>query len=82
MDTIGHPASDQLHVIERLQRIDAGHIAYELTYDDKANYTRPWKNTRIFTLRPDWEIMEYACEENNKDVTEGHIKVWTGTTAH
>ncbi|MGA2716161.1 MAG: hypothetical protein ABSG41_23940 [Bryobacteraceae bacterium] len=78
MDTIGHPASDQLHIIERLQRIDAGHIAYELTYDDKVNYTRPWKNSRIFTLRPDWEIMEYACEENNKDITEGHIKVWTG----
>ena len=80
MDTIGHPASDRLHIIERLQRIDAGHIAYELTYDDKLYYTRPWKNSRIFTLRPDWEIMEYACEENNKDITEGHIKKWTGAT--
>jgi hypothetical protein len=25
-------------------------------------------------LHPEWEIMEYSCEENNKDVTEGHIK--------
>jgi len=80
MDTIGHPASDQLHIIERLQRADAGHIAYEITYDDKLYYTRPWKNTRVFTFRPDWEIMEYACEENNKDITEGHITRWTGTT--
>ena len=24
--------------------------------------------------RPDWEVMEYSCEENNKDFTEGHIK--------
>jgi hypothetical protein len=29
---------------------------------------------RTFTVRPDWEIMEYSCEENNKDFTEGHIK--------
>ncbi len=27
-------------------------------------------------LRPDWEIMEYSCEENNKDLREGHIKPW------
>ena len=80
MDSIGHPASDKLHIVERLQRTDAGHIAYEITYDDPVYYTRPFKNSRTFTLRPDWEIMEYSCEENNKDVTEGHITRWTGTT--
>ena len=37
-------------------------------------YTKPWKNVRTFTLRPDWEIMEYSCMENNKDLLEGHIK--------
>jgi len=74
LDTIGHPHSDQLHVIEHFQRKDAGHIAYEITIDDPKYYTHPWKNTRIFTLRPDWEIMEYSCEENNKDFLEGHIK--------
>ncbi len=74
LDTIGHPHSDQLHIIERFTRTDLGHIAYEVTIDDPKTFTRPWKNTRIFTLRPDWEIMEYSCEENNKDFLEGHIK--------
>ena len=74
LDTIGHPHSDQLHVIERFTRTDAGHIAYEMTVDDPKYYTHPWKNTRTFTLRPDWQIMEYSCEENNKDFLEGHIK--------
>ena len=74
LDTIGHPHSDQVHYIERFTRTDAGHIAYEVTVDDPKFYTKPWKNTRIFTLRPDWEIMEYSCEENNKDFLEGHIK--------
>ncbi|MBZ5578182.1 MAG: hypothetical protein LAP40_16595 [Acidobacteriia bacterium] len=74
LDTIGHPHSDQLHVVEHFQRKDLGHIAYEITINDPKYFTRPWKNTRIFTLRPDWEIMEYSCEENNKDFLEGHIK--------
>jgi hypothetical protein len=73
LDTIGHPHSDKLHVIERFTRPDLGHIGYEVTIDDPAYYSRPWKNTRVFTLRPDWEIMEYSCEENNKDFLEGHI---------
>ena len=74
LDTVGHPHSDALHLIERYTRADDQHIAYEVTVDDPKAYTRPWKNSRVFTLRPDWEIMEYSCEENNKDLTGGHIK--------
>jgi hypothetical protein len=75
LDTAGHPHSDQLHLTERFTRTDAGHIAYEMTVDDPKTYTRPWKNTRTFTLRTDWEILEYSCEENNKGLVEGRIKV-------
>ena len=75
LDTIGHPQSDQLHVIQRWTRTDLGHIAYEITIDDPQTFTKPWSNTRTFTLRPDWEIMEYSCEENNKSLWEGRIKV-------
>jgi hypothetical protein len=74
MDTVGHPHSDVMHTVERFTRTDDKHIAYEITIEDPKAFTRPWKNTRVFTLRPDWEIMEYSCEENNKDFTEGHIK--------
>jgi hypothetical protein len=49
-------------------------MAYEVTIEDPKAYTRPWKNTRTFTLRPDWELLEYNCNENNKEVMEGHIK--------
>jgi hypothetical protein len=73
LDTIGHPHSDKLHTIEKFTRTDLGHIAYEITIDDPVYYTKSWKNTRTFTLRPDWEIMEYSCEENNKDFLEHHI---------
>lgn len=74
LDTSGNPHSEQLHVVERFQRADATHIAYEVTIDDPQAYTKSWKNVRTFTLLPEWNLMEFSCEENNKDVTEGHIK--------
>jgi hypothetical protein len=74
LDTVGHPHSDAMHTVERFTRTDDKHIGYEITIEDPKAFTKPWKNTRVFTLRPDWEVMEYSCEENNKDFTEGHIK--------
>jgi hypothetical protein len=73
LDTVGHPHSDQLHVIERFTRADAKHIAYEVTVIDPKAYKEPFTNKRTFTLHPEWELMEYSCEENNKDTREGHI---------
>jgi hypothetical protein len=74
LDTIGHPHSDQLHLVQRFSRPDLGHISYEITVDDPKTFTKPFTNTRTFTLRPDWEMMEYSCEENNKSLWEGRIK--------
>jgi hypothetical protein len=74
LDTVGHPHSDQMKITESYQRTDATHIAYAVLIEDPKTYTTPWKNRRVFTLRPDWDIMEYSCEENNKDFLEGHIR--------
>jgi hypothetical protein len=75
LDTIGHPHSEQLHLTQRFTRPDLGHINYEVIVDDPKTFTKPWSNTRTFTLRTDWEMMEYSCEENNKSLWEGRIKV-------
>lgn len=74
LDTVGHPLTESLKVTERYTRTDLKHIRYEVIVDDPKAYSKPWNNVRTFTLRPDWEIMEYSCEENNRDLTEGHIK--------
>ena len=75
LDTLGHPHSDQLHVIQRLTLADADNMTYEVTIDDPKTYTKPWKNTRRYwRMGPGEEIIEYSCEENNKDFLEGHIK--------
>jgi hypothetical protein len=76
LDTVGHPHSNALHLTQTFRRTDAEHIAYTMTVNDPTMYTRPWKNERTFTkLKGD--LIEYSCEENNKDLREGHIKVWT-----
>jgi hypothetical protein len=75
LDTVGHPHSDQLKLTERMTRTDAGHMAYQLTIEDPKTYTKPIVSNRTFTLRTDWEILEYSCEENNVGLVEGRIKV-------
>jgi hypothetical protein len=74
LDTLGHQHSDALHVIQTLKRLDAQHLQMELTVDDPKTYTTPWKNTRVFALmKPGQGLLEYSCEENNRDLTQGHI---------
>lgn len=74
LDTIGHPHSDQMHVVQRYTRAPGDTITFEITVEDPKAYSKPFTNKRTFKLRRDWELMEYSCEENNKEVTEGHIK--------
>ncbi len=71
LDTNGHPVTDALHVIERYRRKDFGHMDVEITIDDPKAYTKPWTIHENPELQPDTELIEYICEENNRDV--GHF---------
>jgi hypothetical protein len=67
IDESGLPETDKMHVIERIRRVDMGHLEIEHTVDDPGAYTEPWK----FTTHPTQlkgELMEYICQENNRDV--------------
>jgi hypothetical protein len=68
LDYVGHPASDQLHVIERLKRPDYRTLVYEATIEDPKYYTKPWTTSFNVKFEPGWEIKEYVCLENNKDL--------------
>ena len=69
LDTVGHEHSAQLHLIERLQKIDDNQLKWTVTYDDPVFFTQPWSITRTFTRGKSIDrIMTYSCEENNKDV--------------
>lgn len=68
LDTNGHPVTDALHVIERYTRKDFGHMDVAITIDDPKAYTRPWTVVEPAVYQPDTELIEYICEENNRDV--------------
>jgi hypothetical protein len=70
IDTAEHVFSEDLRVVERMSYIDKDHIRYEVTMTDPKYWTKPIKNTRIFT-RMTTPLLEYSCEENNKEIREG-----------
>jgi hypothetical protein len=66
LDTAGHEHSDQLHLMERFQRMDGNTIKWTVTFEDPKYFTEPWSVTLPIT-RQNTEIMSYSCEENEKD---------------
>jgi hypothetical protein len=79
IDTIGHPMSDQSHLIMTLSRPDMGHIHYTFIDEDPKTYTRPIRAEKVLVLDPNMENIEYACMEGNmKGILEGAITPWVG----
>lgn len=62
IDRAGHPHSDQLHLVERIRRIDHDTLQDDMTIEDPKAYTKPWNTRKMFKLRPDWELLEDVCE--------------------
>jgi hypothetical protein len=63
LDRIGHPHSEQLHVIERIRRVDREHLEDEITIDDPKAYTKAWTGRIRFALKPTWTLAEEFCED-------------------
>jgi hypothetical protein len=66
-DVTAAPHSDQVHEVERIRRISPTQIQDIMSIDDSVAFTKPWVITRLYDLKPDWEIREYVCEDNNRN---------------
>jgi hypothetical protein len=67
LDEAGIPHSDKMKVTERITRPDFGHLTIENIIDDPQMFSKPWS----FTTHPrllKGELIEYICQENNRDV--------------
>jgi len=64
LDAVGHPHSDQLHLVERIRRVNHDTLTIDLTIDDPKAYTKPWGGHEVFELKPTWNIGEMICEDN------------------
>ena len=58
-------SSENLHLVERLTRIAASEIRYEITLDDATTWTRPW-SAMIRLKQTHEKIYEFACHEDNR----------------
>ncbi len=68
LDENADPHSDALHTVERWTRPDGDHIHVDTVIDDKKFFTRSFNYQRTWVLgKPDEEIHEYSCSENNVD---------------
>jgi hypothetical protein len=66
-DFAGHPHTEQLHTIERYRRIDMETLEDRATVIDPGAYSKPF--TLLATMpRLHEDLMEYICQENNRDV--------------
>ena len=64
LDRVGHPESAQMHILERIRRVDEKTLQVDMKFDDAKSYTRPWTAQIRFLLHPDWDILEHICEDN------------------
>jgi len=68
LDNSGHPGTEAMKLTERFNRRDYGHIDLKITIDDPKAYTKPWTVNLEFTATPDSDLIEYVCDENEKDL--------------
>ena len=75
IDEAGIPHTQDLRVVERFKKINGGRdLEVMMTVHDPKAFTAPWTMRRTWEWRPDVEVSEYVCEENNRnDPGEGEF---------
>lgn len=64
LDDRGMPHSENLHLTQRLRKIDGGKkLEAIMTIEDPTIFTKPWTARRVYQWRPDVKIQEYVCGE-------------------
>jgi len=61
----GLPQSEQMTIVERFTRVDAGTINYSVTINDPKVYHRPWTVALPLNRDDSYQFYEYSCHEGN-----------------
>jgi len=59
--------SDKIREIECIRRIFATQPEDIMTADDPVAFTKDWVMRRTYDLNPNLEVIEYVCEDNNRN---------------
>jgi hypothetical protein len=63
------PQSLSMHMTERFREPQPGILEDEITVDDPKVYEKPWSMTKRYRYRPELNLEEYVCEDNNRNVS-------------
>lgn len=71
IDRSGIPHSDQLHVVEKLRKINGGRqLEALITIEDPVMFTRSWTTRLVYEWRPDVEVqLDWVCDEPHRNLS-------------
>jgi hypothetical protein len=67
VDLFGHPHTPNMHLTERIKRVDFNTLDEQVTVDDPKAFARPFTIQKTYRLKPGWHVMEYVCEDEWSD---------------
>jgi hypothetical protein len=68
LDVEGSPLTGAGKITERFRRVNFGNLEINVTVDDPKAYTRPWTVTVKQKIMLDTDLIEFICQENERDV--------------
>jgi hypothetical protein len=66
LDRLGTPHTEKMRVTEKFTRTSMTQMRHEYTVDDPMTYTAPWTAASNMSFRPEEELFEFICQDNNK----------------
>lgn len=66
----GMPHSEQMRITERIRRPNAKTLHDQITIEDPVVLEKPVTYTLVYALAPDYEMVEFVCENNREYVDE------------
>ena len=81
LDSMGHPHSNALHLVERFRRVNHDTLQVDITFDDPKTYTKPWTGKKTFQIQDPIPGMldNVMCEEWLEMGTKRQPGTVTGT---
>jgi hypothetical protein len=64
----GYRHSDKMHIVERFRLTAPDTMEVVTTVDDPKALTKPFASTKVLKRHRDWDIAEYICEQNNRNL--------------
>ena len=64
------PHTDQMHITERMRLITPDILSEQITITDPKVLVKPWTTTFVYKRLPNYQMLEYVCENNREYVDE------------